>query len=73
MPCRINVFSGRKRERSPRENTPNGDFGGFSPGDLSPRQAKKRQTGGEKATHEKCRTLADKCSFIAWTTRILFE
>jgi len=57
MPCRINVFSGRKRERSPRENTPSGDFGGFSRGDLSPRQAKIRQTGGKKATHENCRTF----------------
>ena len=57
MPCRINVFSGRKRERSPRENPPKGDFVGFSHGDLSPRQAKIRQTGGEKATHEKCRTF----------------
>ena len=31
--------------------------GGFSRGDLSPRQAKIRQTGGEKAKHEKCRTF----------------
>jgi len=30
------VFWGRKREWSPRENPPNGDFGGFSHGDLSP-------------------------------------
>ena len=44
MPCRISVFSGRKREKSPCENPPNGDFGGFSHGDLSPRQAKIRQT-----------------------------
>ena len=29
MPCRISVFSGRKRERSPCENPPNGDFGEF--------------------------------------------
>ena len=57
MPCRINVFSGRKRERSPRENPPKGDFVGFSHGDLSPRQSKIRQTGGEKATHEKYRTF----------------
>jgi len=35
VPCRINVFSGRKREKSPRENPPNGDFGGFSHGNLS--------------------------------------
>ena len=58
MPCRISGFSGRKRERSPRENPPNGDVGGFSHGDLSPRQAKIRKTGGEKATHEKCRSFA---------------
>jgi len=40
-----------------RENTPNGDFVGFLRGDLLPRQAKIRQIGGEKATHEKCRTF----------------
>jgi len=57
MSCRINVFSGLKRERSPRENPPKCDLGGFSRGDLSPRQAKIRQTGGEKAMHEKCRTF----------------
>jgi len=50
------VFA-RRGERSPRENPLNGDFGGFSHGDLSPRQAKIRQTGGEKATHEKCHTF----------------
>ena len=48
---------GQKDERSPRENPPNGDFFVFSHGHLSTRQAKKRQTGGEKATHEKCRTF----------------
>jgi len=57
MPCRLNVFLGQTRERSPRENPPIGDFGGFSRGDLSPRQAKIRQTGGGKAVHEKCRTF----------------
>jgi len=90
VPCRINVFSGRKRERSPRENPPNGDFGGFSHddlkfaspgkdttnrgenakdrhaktrqmvilhGDLSPRQAKIRQTVDENATHGMPRTF----------------
>ena len=51
MPCRINVFSGRKRERSPRENPPKGNFVGFSHGDLSSRQAKIRQTVAENATH----------------------
>ena len=29
MPCRINVCSWRKRERSPGENPPKGDFSGF--------------------------------------------
>ena len=50
MPCRINVFSVRKRERSPRENPLKGDFVGFSHGDFSPRQAKIRQTVAENAT-----------------------
>ena len=57
MPCRIIAFSRRKREMSPRENPLNGDFGGFSHDDLSNRQAEIRQTGGEMATHEKCRTF----------------
>jgi len=57
MPCRINVFSGRKGERSPRENPPKGDFVGFSHGNLSPRQAKIRQTVAENATHEMSRTF----------------
>jgi len=57
VPCRINVFSGQKRERSPRENPPNGDFGGFSHGDLSPRQVKIRQTVAENATHGMSRSL----------------
>jgi len=57
MPCRINVFSGRKRERSARENPPKGDFVGFSHGDLSPRQAKIRQTVAENATHGMSRTF----------------
>jgi len=35
VPCRINVFSGRKRERSPRENPQNGDFEGVLHGDLA--------------------------------------
>jgi len=50
VPCRISVFSGRKRERSPCEKPPNGDFGEFSHGDLSPRLAKIRQTVAENAT-----------------------
>ena len=41
----------QKRERSPRENRPKGDFGGFLHGDLSPRQANIRQTVAENATH----------------------
>ena len=48
MPCRINVFSGRKRERSPRENPPNGDFAGFSHGDLSPRPPGKDTTNSSR-------------------------
>ena len=58
MPCRINVFSGLKRERSPRENPLNGDFSGFSHSDLSPRQAKIQQTVAENATH------GMSCSFL---------
>jgi len=57
MPCRINVFSGQKRERSPRENPPKGDFVGFSHGDLSICQAKIRQTVAENATHWMSRTF----------------
>jgi len=57
MPCRINVFSGRKLERSRRENPPKGDFVGFSHGDLSPRQAKIRQTVAENALHGMSRTF----------------
>jgi len=45
------VFSGRKREWSPRGKPPKDDFVGFSHGDLSPRQAKIRQTVAENATH----------------------
>ena len=50
------VFAWRD-ERSPSENPLNGDCGGFSRGDLSPRQAKIRQTGCRNATHEKCPTF----------------
>ena len=57
MPCRINVFPVQKRERSPRENPPKGDFGGFSHGDLSPRQANIRQTVAENLTHGMSRTF----------------
>jgi len=41
--CRIIVFSGRKGEKAPRENPPNGDFFVFLPGDLSPRHTKVRR------------------------------
>jgi len=57
MPCRIDVFSGRKRERSPGEDPPKGDFVWFSHGDFSPRKAKIRQTIAENATHGMSRTL----------------
>jgi len=57
MPCRINVFSGRKRERSPRKIPPKGDFVGFSHGDLLPRQVKIRQIVAENATHGMSRTF----------------
>jgi len=42
VPCRVIVFSGRKGEKAPRENSPNVDFFVFSHGDLSPRNAKIR-------------------------------
>jgi len=48
MPCRINVFLGRKRERSPSENPPKGDFVGFSHGDLSPRSPGENRTNGSR-------------------------
>ena len=48
MPCRTNVFSGRKRERSTRENPPKSDFVGFSHGDLSPRQEKDTTNSSRK-------------------------
>jgi len=51
------VFFGRKCKRSPRENPPNDDFGGFSHGDLSLRQAKIRQTVAENATSGMSRTF----------------
>jgi len=57
MPCRINVFLGRNRERAPRENPHKGDFVGFSHGDLSPRTAKIRQTVTKNATHGMSRTF----------------
>ena len=57
MPCRINVCSGRKGGRSPRENPPKGDFVGFSHGDISTRQAKIRQIVAENATHGMSRSF----------------
>ena len=52
--CRIFAMRG---ERSPRENPLNGDFGGFPHGEVSPRQAKIRQTVAENATHGMWRTF----------------
>ena len=43
--CRIFAW---RVERSPRENPPKSPFGVFSRGDLSPRQAKIRQTGAKR-------------------------
>jgi len=48
---------GAKTRKVTRENPPNGDFDGFSHGDLSPRQAKIRQTVAENATHGMSRTF----------------
>ena len=50
----VSLLGGAKGRRA---KTRHSDFGGFSRGDLSSRQAKIRQKGGEKATHEKCRTF----------------
>ena len=44
------VFGGENAKGRHAKNPPNGDFNWFSHGDLSPRQAKIRRTGGEKAT-----------------------
>jgi len=53
--CRIFAWRG---ERSPRENPPKSPFGVFSRGDLSPRQAKIRQTGeNAKGRHSKTRQM----------------
>jgi len=52
--CRI--FA-RRGERSPRKSPLNGDFGRFSHGDLSRRQAMIRQTVAENATHGMWRTF----------------
>ena len=46
-----------KTRKVARENPPKGDFVGFSHGDLSPRQAKIRQTVAENATHGMSRTF----------------
>jgi len=42
---------GAKTRKVAMQNPPNGDFGGFLHGTLSPRQAKIRQTVAENATH----------------------
>jgi len=52
---RVAIFrpARRKREKAPRENPPNGEkslFGGFSRGDISPRQAKTRKVDTRKPT-----------------------
>jgi len=57
VPCRIRVFSGQKHERSQLENPPNGDFGWFLHGNLSPCQAKIRQMVAENTTHGMSRTF----------------
>jgi len=67
----------------PRENTPNCDFGGFSHGDLSPRQAKIRQLVVEHATHGMWRTFVwrgekspcenTKKSSFGWVSRGAFS
>ena len=58
MPCRISVFSGRKRERAPRENPPNGDFFVFSHGDFSPRHTKVRDIPRVAFSRTVCRVFA---------------
>jgi len=50
---------GQKRERSPRENPPNGDFFVFSNGDLSPRHTKVRDI-------PRVAFLATVCRIFAW-------
>jgi len=49
--------SGAKTRKVATHNSPNGDLGGFYHGDLSPRQAKIRQTEAENATHGMSRTF----------------
>ena len=58
MPFRIIVFSGRKGERAPRENPPNGHFFVFSHGDLSPRHTKVRHFSGFAFSPPVCRIFA---------------
>jgi len=58
MPCRINVFSGRKGERAPRENPPNVHFFVFSHGDLSPRHTKVRHFSCFAFSPPVCRIFA---------------
>ena len=49
---------GRKRERSPRENPPNGDFFVFSHGDLSPPHTKVRDISRVAFSATVCRIFA---------------
>jgi len=58
VPCRISVFSGRKREKAPRENPPNGDFFVFSHGDFSPRHTKVRDIPCVAFSATVCRIFA---------------
>ena len=58
MPCRIVVFSGRKGEKAPRENPPNGDFFVFSHVDLSPRHTKVRDIPCVAFSATVCRIFA---------------
>jgi len=58
VPCRIIVFSGRKGEKAPRKNPPNGDFFVFSHGDLSPRHTKVRHFSCVAFSPPVCRIFA---------------
>jgi len=56
--CRIIVYSGRKGEKSPRENPPNDDLFVFSHGDLSPRHTKVRDIPCVAFSATVCRIFA---------------
>jgi len=51
------VFRGENAKGRQAKTRQIGDFDGFSPGDLSSRQAKIRQTVAENATHGMSRTF----------------